>query len=152
MLVLDVDVGRASNLIYWQNISQHLISWSSTSSQILQPSPRPTQTQTQMARQANRWVIIPISVYKVKVSHMVTSACQNVDNIHRHRCRPGVNNLYRSIWQFYTIPSRWFFLLLKYVVINSSHPSAASVTWDIIGSGNGLVPDRQQAITRTNVN
>ena len=36
------------------------------------------------------------------------------------------------------------------MIINSSPPSAASVNWAIIGSGNGLSPIRRQAITWTN--
>ena len=42
-------------------------------------SASPTQTWTQMARQMNRWAIIPISIDKLKASHLDTSACQNID-------------------------------------------------------------------------
>ena len=45
-----------------------------------QPYPSLNQTQTQMARQTNRWTIIPISVDKLKASHLDTSVCQNVDH------------------------------------------------------------------------
>ena len=42
-------------------------------------SPTQTQTRTQTAGQMHRWAIIPISIDKLKASHLDTSACQNID-------------------------------------------------------------------------